>query len=176
MQRTAYIGMGSNMASAAGDPAQTVAAAADALRGLGEVTARSSLYRTEPVGEVQQPAFINAVAELRTELEPERLLEELLQIERRFGRERSRSVLRGPRTLDLDLLMMEDVAMASETLTLPHPSIEVRRFVLAPLAEIAPELRHAPTGKTITELLAELPDTGQNARKSVTILREPDGS
>ena len=167
MLRTAYIGLGANVDSTAGAPAQTVVAAMDALSALGEVTERSSLYATEPVGYRDQPAFVNAVAALRTELEAEELLAGLLGIERRFGRDRSASVPKGPRTLDLDLLLLDDVVAESETLTLPHPELTRRRFVLAPLAEIAPELRHPLTGKTVEAMLAELPDEGANARDAV---------
>jgi 2-amino-4-hydroxy-6-hydroxymethyldihydropteridine diphosphokinase len=167
MLRTAYIGLGANVASTAGTPAQTIVAAMDALSTLGEVTERSGLYATEPVGYRDQPAFVNAVAALRTELEAEALLAGLLGIERRFGRDRSASVPKGPRTLDLDLLLLDDVVAESETLTLPHPELTRRRFVLAPLAEIAPELRHPLAGKTAAAMLAELPDEGTNARGAV---------
>jgi 2-amino-4-hydroxy-6-hydroxymethyldihydropteridine diphosphokinase len=167
MQRTAYLGLGSNVASKAGDPAQTVQAAVNALAALGTVMAQSSLYETQPVENTQQPVFINAVVALRTELEPEVLLAEMMKIERVFGRDRLASTPKGPRTLDLDLLLMDELVMESETLTLPHPALAERRFVLAPLAEIAPELRHPVRAKTIAELLAALPEEGPNARSSV---------
>ena len=177
MDYTAYIGLGSNVASQAGSPGRTVRAAMDALAARGEVTARSSLYETQPVENTEQPIFINAVVALRTGLEPEALLTELLGIERVFGRDRKTGVARGPRTLDLDLLLMGGLVMESPTLTLPHPALAQRRFVLTPLAEIAPALRHPVTGKTVTELLAELPDEGVNAHSSVHMLKsgaEPD--
>jgi 2-amino-4-hydroxy-6-hydroxymethyldihydropteridine diphosphokinase len=160
MEYLAYIGLGSNLASAAGDSAETLLAAVQELSKIGTVTARSSLYRTAPVGYREQPDFTNGVLGLKTELEPEKLLERLLAIERSFGRDRRVSVPKGPRTLDLDLLLVftegKAVRYDSQTLTLPHPEIANRRFVLEPLAEIAPELRHPALGKSMRELLDEL--------------------
>lgn len=158
----AYIGLGSNLASVAGSPAQTLLAATRALFSLGELAARSSLYETAPVGYLDQPSFVNAVVAIRTALEPEALLEALLAIERRYGRVRGTAIPKGPRTLDLDLLLVEPpggecLIYESPTLTLPHPAIADRRFVLAPLAEIAPGLCHPILKKTIHELLAGLP-------------------
>lgn len=171
MRYTAYIGLGSNLASSEGDSAETVRAAIRALARLGSVTAQSSLYRTAPVGYREQPDFINAAAALETELEPESLLGEMLAIERRFGRDRNMSIPKGPRTLDLDLLLVLDVredavVFKSGALTLPHPEMEKRRFVLQPLAEIAPELRHPVLEKTMQELLAELPDHGDDVMRA----------
>jgi 2-amino-4-hydroxy-6-hydroxymethyldihydropteridine diphosphokinase len=167
----AYIGLGSNVASQAGSPAQTVRAAMEALSALGAVTARSGLYETQPVGTMDQPVFVNAMAALWTELEPEALLDALLRIEREFGRDRMASVPKGPRTLDLDLLLVEDLIIESPRLTLPHPALAQRRFVLAPLAEIAPELPHPRTGETMAALLASLAEEGPNARDAVRLLR-----
>jgi 2-amino-4-hydroxy-6-hydroxymethyldihydropteridine diphosphokinase len=163
----AAIGLGANLPSAAGAPAETIAAAIDGLARFGRVTARSGLYRTAPVGYVDQPAFINAAVLLETELAPHPLLDALLDIERSFGRDRAAGLPKGPRTLDLDLLMYGDLVLGDPALTLPHPAMHERRFVLAPLAEIAPEWRHPVLGETISELLADLPqEPGSVARIS----------
>src|ERR1700728_2584393 len=155
---TAYIALGSNL----GDRADTLSSAVSQMSNLGRVVAQSSLYETEPVGYHHQPAFLNAVVALETQLEPLPLLRGLLAIERELGRDRSHGPLKGPRTLDLDLLLMGDWTVANEELILPHPELDQRRFVLAPLAEIAPELRHPQSNQTMAELLALLPDEGEN--------------
>jgi len=160
---TAYIALGSNL----GNREETLSAATDRLRGLGQVEAFSALYETEPVGNRDQPAFLNAVVALETALQPLPLLNALLAIERELGRDRSRGLPKGPRTLDLDLLLMGDNVLAGEELTLPHPALTQRRFVLAPLAEIAPHLRHPQTNQTMAELLAQLPDDGENRVSAV---------
>lgn len=165
MRYTAYLGLGSNLPSAAGPPAETLRAAVTALTRLGSLKAESSLYRTAPVGYRDQPDFINAAVCLETELEPEALLGELLAIERRFGRDRRASVPKGPRTLDLDLLLMftsEGDALLSKStgLTLPHPEMARRRFVLEPMAEIAPEVLHPFQHKTMRQLREELSEAG----------------
>jgi 2-amino-4-hydroxy-6-hydroxymethyldihydropteridine diphosphokinase len=159
----AYIALGSNL----GDREAIVAAATDRLDRLGRVVACSSLYETEPVGYLDQPAFLNAALALETELEPLPLLHALLSIERELGRDRSRGLPKGPRTLDLDLLLLGDAIVAGEELTLPHPALARRRFVLTPLAEIAPHLRHPQLKQTMTDLLAQLPDEGENRVSSV---------
>ena len=136
MTTRAYIALGSNL----GDPLATVQAAFAALRTLPETTlvAASSLYRSAPVGLKHQPDFINAVAAADTALGAEALLDELFAIEARFGRRRD--FHHAPRTLDLDLLLYGDLRLHEHGLTLPHPRAHERAFVLAPLAEIAPDL------------------------------------
>lgn len=133
---TAYVALGANL----GDPASTVRAALGALANLPEsrIVHSSSLYRTAPVGLVDQPEFVNAVAALHTTLAPEALLDALLDLESRFGRIRGEK--NGPRTLDLDLLLYDDQLLELPRLTLPHPRLHLRAFVLYPLAEIAPQL------------------------------------
>ena len=133
---TAYIALGANL----GDPAATVRAAFGALANLPQtrVVHSSSLYRTAPVGITEQPEFVNAVAQLETGLAPEALLDALLDIEHRFGRVRAER--NGPRTLDLDILLYNDLFVDLPRLTLPHPRLHLRAFVLYPLAEVAPDL------------------------------------
>ncbi len=167
--KTAYIGLGSNLTSSAGGPRATLAAAIERLASLGTVKARSSFYETDPVGFASQPRFLNAAAAIETGLEPTILLDRLLAIEREFGRDRCRTPPKGPRTLDLDLLLMDDLVLNLPQLKLPHPEMGGRRFVLAPLAEIAPHLVHPDYGKTIAALLAELGDEGENRIGAVNI-------
>jgi len=132
----AYIALGANL----GDPAATVNAAFAALDQLPEsrLLAKSALYRTAPVGIADQPEFVNAAALIDTTLAPEALLDALLGIEQAFGRVRAER--NGPRTLDLDLLLYDDLTLATPRLTLPHPRLHLRAFVLQPLADLAPDL------------------------------------
>ena len=133
----AYVGVGSNL----DDPRRQVELAFDALARIADsrLVLRSPLYRTRPLGEVQQPEFVNAAAGLLTQLTPEALLAELRSIERELGREPPRQRW-GPRRIDLDLLVQGRETRATEALTLPHPGIGERDFVLYPLADIAPDL------------------------------------
>jgi 2-amino-4-hydroxy-6-hydroxymethyldihydropteridine diphosphokinase len=132
---SAYIALGSNLR----DPAAQVKAGFEALAMLPDsrLAAVSSLYLTAPVGHLDQPDFVNAVALIETALAPRALLDELLAIERHFGR--VRDIPNGPRTLDLDILLYGDDVHDDEALTLPHPRMHERAFVLVPLAEIAPD-------------------------------------
>lgn len=130
--------------------------AVERIRELGEVKAVSSVYDTEPVGYVDQPRFLNAAVLLKTSLEPVELMRSLLEIERKMGRERSGAVAKGPRVIDLDLLLYGQAVMNTTELTLPHPEMTERRFVLEPLAEIAPEMVHPVLGLTVREMLARV--------------------
>ena len=132
----AYIALGANL----GDPAATVNAAFAALDQLPQsrLLAKSALYRTAPVGIADQPEFVNAAALVDTTLAPEALLDALLGIEQAFGRVRAER--NGPRTLDLDILLYDDLTLATPRLTLPHPRLHLRAFVLQPLADLAPDL------------------------------------
>lgn len=153
----AYIGLGSNLASAAGSPEVTLAAARERLAGLGRVIRCSSLYSTAPVGFADQPRFLNAVVGLETGLAPRELLEELLAIEQEFGRDRSAAAQKnGPRALDLDILLFGDLVLNEHNLEVPHPRLGGRAFVLVPLGEIAPGLREPRSGFTVGELLERL--------------------
>src|SRR5215212_2216946 len=151
----AYVGMGSNL----GDRAGNLLLALRGMTGAGLNVARlSSAYETEPVGVFEeQPPFLNMVAELRAPLPPpEELLRLLLDIERSLGRSRTRPL--APRTLDLDLLLYGGELSAIEALTLPHPRLHLRRFVLAPLADLIPHSPHPTFNTTFAELLAATPD------------------
>ncbi|MGY1490395.1 2-amino-4-hydroxy-6-hydroxymethyldihydropteridine diphosphokinase [Methylobacillus pratensis] len=151
----AYIALGSNLR----DPAQEVRQAMAELATLPgtRLVRPSSLYRTAPVGYDNQPDFINAVAEIETSLEPIALLHAILALENQHGRERP--FPNAPRVLDLDLLLYDQVTMNSAELTLPHPRMHQRGFVLLPLAEIAPELHIAGQGK-VADLAAQFADQG----------------
>lgn len=152
MPVTAYIALGSNV----GDRAAHVRRAAGLLSGAGTVTGLSSLYLTEPVGKRDQAPFINAVAAVATRLPPDDLLAVCRSIEARLGRERAERW--GPRTIDLDILLYGDLTVHTEQLTIPHPRMAERRFVLEPLAEIAPGAVHPVLRRTAAELLQGLRD------------------
>jgi 2-amino-4-hydroxy-6-hydroxymethyldihydropteridine diphosphokinase len=159
----AAVALGSNLKSSFGDREANLREAVRRIGGLGEVRAVSSFYDTEPVGFLEQPRFLNGALLLETELEPVALLRGLLGVERamgriRGGREREGAlakgaIAKGPRVIDLDLLLYGDVVMAAEELRLPHPEMQERRFVLEPLAEIAPQWVHPVLGVTVRELL-----------------------
>jgi 2-amino-4-hydroxy-6-hydroxymethyldihydropteridine diphosphokinase len=153
---TAYIALGANLPSPAGLPQQTLEAAIDRLAKLGRLIARSSDYSTDPVGYEDQPTFLNAAIALQTLLDPQALLDRLLEIERSFGRDRSHGIPNGPRTLDLDILLYGDYVVNTQALQLPHPRMAQRSFVLLPLAEIAPELIHPELHRSVTQLLQDL--------------------
>jgi 2-amino-4-hydroxy-6-hydroxymethyldihydropteridine diphosphokinase len=153
VQRSGYLGLGSNV----GDSRGHLRAAVELLLAHGvAVEAVSSAYVTEPVGEVlDQPDFLNAAIRIRTELEPEALLDACKAVEAERGRT-FEAPRHSPRPLDVDLLLLGDLQLVSERLTLPHPEVTSRRFVLAPLLELDPELT-LPDGRRLADALGALP-------------------
>jgi 2-amino-4-hydroxy-6-hydroxymethyldihydropteridine diphosphokinase len=152
----AYIGLGSNLPTDFGDPAETIRYAVGLLDlGPGiDVVAVSTLRQTDPVGFEDQPRFVNGAASLETTFEPQLLLYRLLAVERQLGRDRTGPRF-GPRTIDLDLLLYDDLVVDEPGLTIPHPRLHERRFALEPLAELDPGLVLPGHGR-IRELLAGL--------------------
>ena len=161
MKGIAAIALGSNLESRFGDRRANLQEAIRLMRPLGEIRAVSSFYDTEPVGFLAQPRFLNGALLLETDLEPLVLLRELLAVERAMGRERVGAMAKGPRVIDLDLLFYigsdgRQLVMNSEELVLPHPEMQARRFVLEPLAEIAPGMVHPVFGQSVQEMLEQV--------------------
>jgi len=152
MKKTVYVGLGSNL----GDREANLRRALAELGRLGEVLKVSSFYETEPEEFLQQPWFLNCAAAIATEKMPRQFLQAVLAIEREMGRQRLQA--KGPRIIDIDVLLFgHAVVDAAPTLVIPHPTMHERRFVLEPLAEIAPEVRHPVFKRTIRELRDALP-------------------
>jgi 2-amino-4-hydroxy-6-hydroxymethyldihydropteridine diphosphokinase len=151
MPDTVYLSLGSNL----GDRESHLRDAIDRLASVGRVQSVSSLYETQPVDFTDQPWFLNCGVALETSASPTRLMQQLLEIEKAMGRQRVQK--KGPRTIDIDILLFGDLVMNTLDLTIPHPAMQYRRFVLEPLAEIAPSAMHPLLKKTIEELLQELP-------------------
>jgi 2-amino-4-hydroxy-6-hydroxymethyldihydropteridine diphosphokinase len=153
VKHNVYLSLGSNL----GDRAKNLQDAIAGLRTAGiDVTRISSMYETEPVDYLDQPWFLNCAVEAETELPAVALLKALRQIEANMGSKKL--VSKGPRLIDLDILLYGDETIDTAELQVPHPRMHLRRFVLEPLAEIAPNVRHPVSGLRAAEMLANLPD------------------
>ena len=157
--KRAFLSLGSNL----GDRSGNIIKALNVLASEGiEIRRVSSFYRTEPVDYKQQPWFVNCVAEAATELLPLQLLNAVQRVERNLGRRRN--INKGPRKIDIDILLYDNVVVHSAALQIPHVSMAERRFVLVPLRELEAGLRHPITEQTVTEMLSETADTSQVIR------------
>jgi len=160
VKKIAYLSLGSNV----GDRQVNLRTAIGQLLDLGYVQEVSSLYETEPVEVSDQPWFLNCAVAVRTELIPREFLAGILAIERSMGRQRIQP--KGPRIIDIDILLFGAATVKTPTLTIPHPAMHERRFVLEPLTEIAPDVKHPTLKKTIRELLHSLPKRGAKVKKT----------
>jgi 2-amino-4-hydroxy-6-hydroxymethyldihydropteridine diphosphokinase len=151
---TVFLGLGTNL----GDRYANLQTALDALSPKVRLTARSQIYQTPPWGYTDQADFLNMVVSAETGLKPRRLLRYLKKIEKKVGR--IATFRWGPREIDIDILFYDDLSLETPKLTIPHPRLHQRAFMLVPLADLAPDLRHPVTGKTIREHLAEV-DTAE---------------
>jgi len=151
---TAFLSLGSNL----GDRAALLSEALTRLESAGvRVARRSSIHETEPQDFLDQPKFLNMAVEVETDLTPQDLLAAIQKIETELGRQRT--IPKGPRTIDIDILFYANQVIAGPELEIPHPRLTARRFVLDPLSEIAPDLRHPVTGQSIREAQASLPQS-----------------
>jgi 2-amino-4-hydroxy-6-hydroxymethyldihydropteridine diphosphokinase len=159
VEKTVYLSLGSNV----GDREANLCTAIDELSEIGELLAVSSFFETEPVEFTAQPWFVNCAVALRTELMPKLFLAKVQAIEQLMGRRRVQA--KGPRTIDIDVLLFGSSVISDAHLVVPHPAMHERRFVLAPLVEIAPDVRHPVSKRSMRELLQELPHNGGQVKK-----------
>ena len=155
----AYLSLGSNL----GDRAANIRECISRLKDCGKVAGISSLYETEPMELLEQPWFLNCAVELETSLSPPELLACIQTVEADLGR--NRVVDKGPRTIDVDILLYDDLIVDESALQIPHPAMNQRRFVLEPLSEIAPQVLHPRLGKSAAQMLAELSGTAGQVRR-----------
>jgi len=160
VNKIVYLSLGSNL----GDRAANLRTALEKLEDFGTVTAVSSFYETEPVELAAQPWFLNCAAKLDTEKMPRQLIAGILSIEKGMGRQRTQK--NGPRIIDIDILLFDTSVIDIPSLTVPHPGMHERRFVLDPLVEIAPDIRHPVFKRTMRQLRDALPP-GQTVRRIV---------
>jgi 2-amino-4-hydroxy-6-hydroxymethyldihydropteridine diphosphokinase len=158
VHKTVYLSLGSNL----GDRAANLREAIQKLADLGNVVAASSFYETEPVELTAQPWFLNCAVKLDTEKMPRQLISAILSLEQSMGRQRKQK--KGPRIIDIDILLFGSSVIEIPSLTIPHPKLHERRFVLEPLAEIAPDARHPVFKRSMRELRDALP-AGQTVKK-----------
>jgi 2-amino-4-hydroxy-6-hydroxymethyldihydropteridine diphosphokinase len=159
VKKTVYLSLGSNI----GDRAANLKQATERLQDVGTVVAASSLYETDPVEVEQQPMFLNCALAMETELTPWQFLSQILALEQSMGRRRTQ--LKGPRTIDIDIVFFGDAVIDTSDLTVPHPAMHQRRFVLEPMAEIAPDAIHPVFKSYVRELLSALPQDAGKVRR-----------
>jgi len=167
VRKLVYLSLGSNMGDRIGNLEQAISR----LAALGTVSSVSSFYETEPVELTAQPWFVNCVVALETEKMPKQLLAGILDIEQKMGRRRIQK--KGPRTIDIDILLFGNSIIDTGALTIPHPAMHERRFVLEPLAEIAPDVRHPVFKRTAREMRDALPP-GQAVKKVHRAIEPPE--